>query len=243
MMKKLNESLRITPWLRSIILLSSLATLLFIFGCATATLAMNASGKNRTSTKITSNIIDNDMVYAVGAPTSPELLNTFPDALCIVGEKNTYVMTTNGEILKKIIGKFDPEHITLHRDKAIRLEVDDKKFKGSVRILYERKWSDMSPEEQAIIAQYNFRTGSENLRNYYYKTVEFEGFIAPQATNFAQIKSTFSKPRSVQLYEIERKTTTKRDPNLDAIFLLPVTVTFDLMTAPIQVLLFSMKNS
>lgn len=209
-------------------------------GCMTSMyLASGGLGSNQSQLKTVSDqLVDKDMIYAVGEPASKEIRDKFPNALFMVGEKNTYAIISGGELVGKIVGTFDPTLIKLDQ-KSITLEVSDKEFSGAITIYYKKTWEEMSNEEREVVKKFNFESYPSFFKKYYLKKFSFSGVISPRAANFDSIKSKFSRPRTVELHAVKRKYVTERNTDLKAIIELPVMIAIDVYTAPIQLLFFA----
>lgn len=165
----------------------------------------------------------------------------------IVGENYSYVLTDGGQKLTQLITTLSPSHFNVTNDLHFDM-VDKSKFKGTVWLAYklsktmpEKEQLDIliqnkakpCPKEFAILEQANVVQATR-----YCLSVYIEGDVHPKINNFDAISAqtnSLTRPYKVKLYE----TTSYRRSRADIaerIFLLPLTLAFDVVTLPIQVI-------
>lgn len=164
----------------------------------------------------------------------------------IVGENYSYVLTEGGQKLTQLITTLSPNHFSVTDNLHFDM-VDKSSFKGSFWLAY--KLSKTTPEKEQLDilkkhgakpcpAKYSILGQNETTQaTRYCLFVSIEGDIHPKINNFDAISAqtnSLTRPYKVKLYE----TTSYRRSRADIaerLFLLPLTLAFDVVTLPIQV--------
>ncbi|HBE3763135.1 TPA: hypothetical protein KL629_002901 [Escherichia coli] len=152
-----------------------------------------------------------------------------------VGESLDYLITDGADDIVKML--YDPalnrHNIQVADDARFVLNAGKKKFTGTISLYY--NWS--TEEEKARVTQYRFACGVQHCT----RTVEnLEGTIHEKNKNmdYSNVMA-FYHPFKVRFYEYHSP---RGIPDGVSAALLPVTVTLDIITAPLQFLVVYAVN-
>ena len=219
-------------------------TTLMLTGCATTELL--DSGKRHPSTHTTTQktLLVTDNVVAFGKPATA-LANVPADSVVIVGEKNSYVLTSGGYRFTELLGSLDPNYIQVTKALDFYSPNNDGHFKGSLNIAYAKLKSSFSQADYDRMLRNKGEEGSTasdvrmNAQRFCF-SVPLQGGVYPAVNNLALIQSKFkplSHPYQVSIYTTTNQTVTTppRGSNAAAkLVMLPFALAFDVITLPIQ---------
>ena len=214
----------------------SLSSAAILSGCATATLLDKDDG---VRTRTVQSVLVNDTVVAFGKPV--QAISTLPaDSIVIVGQKNSYVLTSGGTRFAKVITGLDPKLIQIEKALTFYSEKNDGQFSGTLPLRYVKLSEDVTKQDREFFIENGAEecTTSSDHRlkaQRFCFNIALSGLIYPTATNSASLKA-LSKPYSVTIYTNEHvKDYSKAgSKTADKVMLFPFAVAFDVVTLPFQ---------
>ncbi len=188
-------------------------------------------------------VIMEDSVIAVGSPDAKNRQIDNEKDLVFVGLKYSYIVKSGSDILKKILSSLDGgNYIGINNNETVEFEIDEDGFHGSLDIYYLKELERYSNKERTIIKDLEFCLCPKTKNNLYQekqiysKHVIIKGTIYPKAGNLNDIKSKFKKSRLVRFISKKTETTVNSKDIVYKIFMLPVALTFDVITFPFQII-------
>lgn len=219
--------------------LLTLATSLTLSGCATHALLSKDSGGMET--KKVEKVLVNDTVLAFGKP-SLRLPNLPHDAVVIVGQKNSYVLTEGSGRFERLLTRLDARNIKLTKPLKFYSANNDGSFTGTLAFKYTKLKDDVKKDELNFFLQ----NGVEECTSHNEKQlnaqsfcfdIPLKGLSYPAVTNQASLQA-LSKAYPVTIYTHEEQATYRKgesDP-VQKLVLFPFAVAFDVATLPFQAL-------
>ncbi|TWV81999.1 hypothetical protein [Moraxella sp. VT-16-12] len=212
---------------------------LTLSGCATHTLLSKDSGGMRTE-KVKKTLVS-DTVLAFGKP-SLRLSNLPADAVVIVGQKHSYVLTEGGGRFERLLTHLDPKNIKVTKPLNFYSANNDGSFTGSLAFKYTKLKDDVKKDEVNFFIQNGVEectSHSEkqlNAQSFCFE-IPLKGLSYPVVTNQASLQ-TLSRAYPVTIYTHEEKSTYQHgDSNpVQKLVLFPFAVAFDVVTLPFQAL-------
>lgn len=215
-----------------------ISTLLTLSGCATKSLL--TSGATAQTTQVRHTLLE-DHVLAFGKP-AVRLANMPTDAVVIVGQKNSYVLTEGGSTFERLIGKLDPRYVTLSDSLDFYSANNDGRFTGKLSLKYRQLENQITDNDRKFFLQHGVSDcTTSNDRELGAKgfcfNIALQGVIYPAVSNQSSLKA-LSKAYPVTIYtkksEIKYQTGDKNA--VEQVILLPFAVAFDVVTLPFQAL-------
>lgn len=206
-------------------------------GCATKSLLEKDSGGNYTKT--VKKTLVNDHVLAFGKP-SVKLPNLPNDAIVIVGQKHSYVLTQGGAKFEALLTRLDPRNITLTEALNFYSANNDGSFTGHLSFKYTKLKEDVRKSDLDFFLQNGVQDCTNNsdkalgAQSFCFK-IALSGLSYPAVSNQASLK-TLSKAYPVTIYTTEEQAAYRRgdsDP-IEKLVLFPFAVAFDVVTLPFQ---------
>lgn len=221
----------------SSLLALTLATTLTLSGCATNALIEKDSGYTKTET--VNKVLVNDYVLAFGKPNLP-LPNLPSDALVIVGQKHSYVLTQGGHQFQTLLTHLDPTYIKVIKPLNFYSASNDGSFTGILSLKYTCLKDDIKKSDLDLFLQNNVAdcTSSSdislNAQSFCFD-IDLKGLSYPAVNNQAQLK-TLSKAYPVSIYTTQTITNHQAGKNnpIETLVLFPFAVAFDVVTLPFQ---------
>ncbi|WP_066803213.1 hypothetical protein [Moraxella oblonga] len=214
-----------------------LTATMMLSGCATHSLLSKDSGG--MTTKQVQKTLVNDTVLAFGKPTLP--MQGLPaDAVVIVGQKHSYVLTEGGGQFERLLTRLDPKHIKLTKPLEFYSQNNDGQFTGELAFKYTKLKDDVSNQELNFFLQNNveectsYSDKSLNAQSFCF-SIPLKGLSYPAVNNQASLH-TLSRAYPVSIYTHEEQTTYRQgesDP-IQKLVLFPFAVAFDVVTLPFQ---------
>lgn len=208
-------------------------------GCATHALLEKDSGG--MVTKQTKKVLVNDHVVAFGKP-SIHLPNIPNDAVVIIGQKHSYILTEGGSAFTTLINRLDPRYLKLNEPLDFYSANNDGGFTGKLSLRYTRLKAEISNNDLNFFLQNNVTECSSHADQQlqaqsYCFTIPLKGLSYPAVSNQASLKA-LSRPYPVSIYTTE-EVTSYREGNsnpVEKLVLFPFAVAFDVVTLPLQAL-------
>ena len=206
-------------------------------GCATKSLLEKDSGGSYTQ-KVNKTLV-NDYVLAFGKP-SLKLPNLPNDAIVIVGQKHSYVLTQGGTKFETLLNRLDPKNISLTEPLNFHSAKNDGSFTGKLSFKYTKLKEDIRKDDLNFFLQNNVSectTSNEKAlgaQSFCFQ-IDLAGLSYPAASNQASLKA-LSKPYPVTIYTTEEQSSYRQgesDP-IEKLVLFPFAIAFDVITLPFQ---------
>lgn len=221
------------------IMVSVMAISLGLTGCATHEL-MNKGGSS-TYTEEQRQVLVEDSVLAFARPAMP-LPNVPNNSIVIVGNKNSYVLTSGADEFVALIGKLDARYITLTKGLDF-YSANDGHFSGNLSFKYRKLVDDVTKAEKDYFLQHNVKDctsyDDKNLQaQSFCFDIPLQGVIYPAVTNPSSVKK-LSKPYPISIYTTTEVTKTRQESGKNVaqkLILLPFALAFDVATLPFQAL-------
>lgn len=225
--------------MKKIMVMSALAISLVLTGCATHEL-MNKGGSS-TYTEKQRQVLVEDSVLAFARPATP-LANVPSNSIVIVGNKNSYVLTSGADEFMALIGKLDARYITLTKGLDF-YSANDGHFSGTLSFKYRKLADDVSKAEKDYFLQHKVRDctshDDKNLQaQSFCFDIPLEGVVYPAVTNPNSVQK-LSKPYPISIYTTTEVTKTRHESGKSVaqkLILLPFALAFDVATLPFQAL-------
>ncbi len=214
----------------------TLGTATILTGCATATLLNKDDGVRTRDVK---KVLVEDTVLAFGKPS--QTISTLPsDSIVIVGQKNSYVLTSGGTRFAKVITGLDPKFIQIDKELAFYSKDNDGQFSGVLPLRYVKLSEDVTKQDREFFIENGAEecTTSSDQRlkaQRFCFNIQLSGLVYPSASNSGSLKA-LSKPYRVSIYTSEQvKDYSKAGgKTADKLVLFPFAVAFDVVTLPFQ---------
>ncbi len=207
-------------------------------GCATHSLLENSGG---TYTQKVKQTLVSDQVLAFGKPAI-KLPNIPHDAVVIVGQKHSYVLTEGGGRFESLMTRLDPRYITLQNSLDFYSAKNDGTFTGNLSFKYTRVKSDVSTSDVNFFLQNGVKECTSasdkalDAQSYCFN-VPLSGMVYPAVSNQNSLKA-LSRAYPVTIYTEKEQQAYQQGSNnpLETVVLLPFAVAFDVVTLPFQAL-------
>lgn len=183
-----------------------------------------------------------DEVVAVGKSTKP-IPNEPAETIVVAGKKYSYVINKGGTDFFNLITQLNPEYIKISQELSfISPANDSNQFHGSFQFSYIKPNGELNLQELGLFEKYGVKPCKCDFIPYDSKKHTFEieiaGKIYPVVENISSLKP-LTKPYSIHLKVLElkggkRKLSTKE--KLQAIPMLPISLTIDLLVLPSKIL-------
>lgn len=208
-------------------------------GCATKTLMTKDSGGSYV--KKTRQTLVEDSVLAFGKPAT-RIANAPDDAVVIVGQKHSYVLTQGGSEFTSLLGYLDPDYVSLREPLDFYSANNDGKFTGTLALKYTRLKEDFSKKDAQFFLKHNVKecttyNEKELQAQSFCFNISLEGAVYPVVSNQHSLKS-LSRLYPVTIYTTKEETAYRKgdsDP-VEKLILFPFAVAFDVVTLPFQAL-------
>lgn len=208
---------------------------IFLPSCATAMLSTKEV-KHTTSTKT---LVMEDTIIATAKPVSNADIAVPKDSIVLIGLNNTYHINKGSESISNLLS-LDPKHISVHKDNPLEFNVYGAKFNGIVDVQYTK--DNYLLEELIVLNKLNFKSHPrpEKSKGEYFDTsFRVEGNIYAKTNVNEAITKNFSTGRKIKFVTTEYKKSIDAGKMADKLFTLPFTIAFDVITAPVQLILFT----
>lgn len=219
-------------------LTATLSTAL-LSGCATTALMEKDSGGSYTTTQ--KKVLVNDVVVAFGKP-SLQLPNLPADAIVIVGQRNSYVLTEGGGKFNTLLTRLDPRYISLTKGLDFYSANNDGSFTGELAFKYTKLKSQVSNEELNFFLQNGVKECTDHSTRElgaqsYCFNIPLKGLSYPAVTNQSSLRA-LSKAYPVTIYTNEQTTAYRQGESnpVEKLVLFPFAVAFDVVTLPFQII-------
>lgn len=188
-------------------------------------------------------LVFEDEIVAVGRPGEKDA-DSVNQGLIIVGVKKVYLLTNGLEEIDNMLKSLDNKFLSTNRDKDIELTIDKDHFQGLITITYTNNDGQYTQQEEAQFKHLKFyRTYTDDSfgqKKYFFKkNVEISGTLYAKPDNLEAIQANFSRPRNVKFFTTSASSEIDTKLVLGKLSALPVTIMFDAITLPFQVLFFS----
>lgn len=208
-------------------------------GCATSTLIKKDTGSTRTKT--VKQTLMEDKVVAFAKPAL-KLSGMPDDAVVIVGQKNSYVLTQGGQKFETLMTRLDPSYISLTAPLDFYSAQNDGKFTGTLSFKYTQRKDSVSNQELDFFLRHQVKDCTSNsdkelgAKGYCFN-IDLQGAVYPAVSNQASLKA-LSRLYPVSIYtNTEQSIYEQGDANpAQKLVLLPFAVAFDVITLPFQAL-------
>lgn len=208
-------------------------------GCATSTLIKKDTGSTHTKTIKQTLIEDKVVAFAKPALKISGMPN---DAVVIVGQKNSYVLTQGGHKFETLMTHLDPHYISLTAPLDFYSAHNDGKFTGTLSFKYTQRKDNVSNQELDFFLKHQVKdctshSDKELGAKGYCFNIELQGAVYPAVSNQASLKA-LSRLYPVSIYtETQQSVYQYGDTNpVQKLVLLPFAVAFDVVTLPFQAL-------
>lgn len=219
---------------------SKLASMLLIANlfsaCATSTLLDKHQDSHISTEK---QVLIQDSVRAFGQPA--QHINTLPsDAIVIVGNQQSYILTQGGKTFSNLIGQLDPRYIRITSPLSFYSERNDGQFTGQLNLRYSKLASDVHKNEIQFFLQHNVEecTSSSdkrmNVQSFCFE-IPLQGLIYPAVNNLASLRP-LSKSYPIEIYTKIQKTNHNNNHAVKKLVLFPFAIAFDVITLPFQII-------
>ena len=208
-------------------------------GCAT--ILISTAPVTETVTKRI--LVFDDEIVAIGRPGDKDA-DTVNQGLIIVGVKKAYLLSDGAEDINNILKSLNNKSLSTYRDKDIELTIDKDRFQGLITITYTNNDGQYTQEEEGQLKLLKFyKTYTDDLfgqKKYFFKkNIEIQGTIYAKPDNSEVIQAHFSRPRNVKFFTTSASSEIDTKQVLSKLSALPVTIMFDAITLPFQVLFLS----
>lgn len=210
-------------------------------GCFTGgTLMMSPNSKTVTKT-ISSKVVAEDIIYAVGHIDNKEILAKHPNTVAMVGKNAVYVLVEGGERFNEISQKLDGNRLfsankfnkKMDEEEPFEVEVINGTIRGSRRFYYEKSKNDLSSAEIETIKKSKHLIGDHGSTF----AIDFAGFIPKTQVELQGPQTNFKIERKITLREIQTQNETAL--NMEKYISLPFAVILDVMLLPVEALFFT----
>lgn len=214
--------------------------MLGVSGCATKTL-ISKNTTPYTSTQTIKETLMSDHVVAFGKP-AVSVANLPRDAVVIVGQKNSYVLTHGGAKFETLLTRLDPRYISLTNPLDFYSQHNDGTFTGELTFKYTQRAGSVSPAELDFFLQHEVKDCTSHsdkglgAKGYCF-SIDLKGAVYPAVSNQSSLKA-LSRAYPVTIYtkkSHEVHHAGKAEP-VETLMLLPFAVAFDVITLPFQAL-------
>lgn len=211
-----------------------LITVIFMLSsCATALLSLAPPIKDYQKVKT---LVMQDEVVAIASAKDTTDKSTVGD-MVLVGKRHVYHITQGNESINMMM-QLDPQAITINNNKPLEFTIKDNIFSGKVEITYKK--SEYSDAERETIRGKGFeldRTDTVGLPYGFFKShVTFAGTVYSKLEHHDF--TPFSKGRQVKFFDVEVKKTVNVKNTIDLAVALPFAITFDVITLPLQAIVY-----
>jgi uncharacterized protein YceK len=230
-MAKINkkEIMRIV-FIKLVILITAILTL---SGCATALLGLAPPIKDYQQVKT---LVMEDEIVAIASANETTDKSTAGD-MVLIGKNHAYHITQGNEHINMMM-QLDPQALAINNNNPIEFTIKDSKFSGQVQITYRK--SEYSEAERKMLARNRFAWDSTDTVEHPYGY--FHAYVTMAGTVYSKLESNdftpFSKGRQVKFFNLEIKKAVNVKNAIDLVVALPFTVAFDVITLPLQVIMF-----
>lgn len=214
-----------------------LTSLAALSGCATSSLIHKDSKPVVTTQTIT---LVEDSVLAFGKP-SLKLPNLPNDAVVIVGQKHSYVLTQGGGRFQTLLTRLDPRHITLTKPLKFYSANNDGSFTGELAFKYTKLQSEVGKDEINFFLQNgvtectNSSDRTLGAQSFCFK-IDLAGLSYPAVANQSSLQA-LSQAYPVSIYTTKEEVSYRHGKNAaQKLVLFPFAVAFDVVTLPFQAL-------
>lgn len=214
-----------------------LCSVLLLNACATKELLEKETSYTHTQT--VSKTLVADKVVAFGKPAQA-LPNVPNDAIVMVGDKQSYVLTQGGGQLATLLNRLDPTYLRVTQPLKFLSEKNDGQFEGELALRYSRLQADVSKSDIQFFLQNNVRECTSdsdkrmNVQSFCFD-IDLVGAIYPPVNNRSSLKA-LSKSYPIEIYTKVTEEQHRHDGKTAAkkVVLFPFAVAFDVITLPFQ---------
>ena len=218
--------------MKSIICTLTMTFTLILTGCATAMLATAPLQSSSTEREF----LHDDIITTVGQVREH-------DNLILFGQQNTYVMTNaDGVTALKQLMKLDAKKISLNNDQEINLNVTGNRFSSMLTVRY---YSDDVTTHDELLAMktIGFQQVGKTARGMeHLKRIKAVGTVYAKYAQIPDNNTQLQKAREIKVYSVTTHNNVDTKRALDMAATLPLTVTFDLVTLPLQLIFLTSQN-
>lgn len=176
-----------------------------------------------------------DILFAIGQPDQAILSKIKnPHALVFLGTSNSYLLVEGGEDLMQISKALDGKHLVVDPEPRT-LFLKDEKIWGGLSLIYQPdKAAGPTDAEISALTHQGFQkiSGSHQL---YGKVIQIKGMVYPPVKISDTQVNSFKVRREISFYAPPKSIAV---PVLTRIALMPLAISADVATAPLQALGF-----
>lgn len=210
-----------------------------VTGCASA--LVSAATAPRTET--TKTLVAEDSIVAIGRPKVGDESPRKSD-LVLVGLANTYTLKNGFEDIEKIAEDLDPKFLQVNADRPIDLMISGDRFYGSVVMVYGGNGFVYTDDSVSKLTRLGFSkstiaNSSGKSEVVYRRNFDLAGKIYAKVNNLDDVSKKFSKNRPVRFYTETSTEIKDAGKELGKAAALPFAIAFDVVTLPIQLLMFT----
>lgn len=220
---------------QSLKIIGIILSVIFLSSCATAMLS-TANVSHTTSTKT---LVMEDTIIATARPVSNADVAVPKDSIVLIGLNNTYHINKGSESISTLL-TLDPKYISVHNNNPLEFNIYGSKFNGIVDVQYTK--DNYLLEELTALNKLNFKSHSRPEKGkgeYFDTTFRVEGNIYAKTNVNEAVAKNFSTGRKIKFVTTEYKRSIDAGKMADKLFALPFTIAFDVITAPVQLILFT----
>ena len=179
-----------------------------------------------------------DELVAIGTISNTDVLRDFPEAVALVGKKQTYILLKGAKTLQSLAKELDgnfikavqPNGEELPANTPLVFTTKDQEFFGTAWFFYKKQLSELSADELRVIRSIE---GVQLSSGYYAIPVKVSGIIPTQQAQVSASVTQFKVGRQIALVKTEKREEWVHYPNPSAFFALPFAVVADLILLPI----------
>ncbi|NOU40476.1 MAG: hypothetical protein HOO85_04315 [Methylotenera sp.] len=220
---------------QSLKIIGIIMSAIFMSSCATAMLS-TAEVSHTTSSKT---LVMEDTIIATAKPVTNAEVAVSKNSIVLIGLNNTYHINEGSESISKLL-TLDPKYMSLHHDNPIEFNIYGSKFNGIVDVQYTK--DNYLLEELMLLNQLNFKshTRPEKGKGEYFETsFRVKGNIYAKTNVNEAVAKNFSAGRKIKFVTTEYKRSVDAGRMADKLIALPFAIAFDVVTAPVQLILFT----
>ncbi len=209
-------------------------------GCATTLLLSQPA----TSTKTIQSVFAHDVIRAIGYPKgNSENIG----GLVLLGDNFSYLLTEGDKKIELIVSELNPKYLNMEDETTLVKKGNN--FSGRLNFKYDSNGEEYSAKETNALRSLCNERAEPGKWFGFGQHVFYECRVNVSGSLFASEKSTFSEStkikegrRVVLVVNEGTKTSVDAEKVADKLLALPVTVVFDLVTLPLQLLFLTEQH-
>lgn len=156
--------------------------------------------------------------------------------LVLLGEKKTYLITYGGEKLS-VLTKLDPEKITIDNGKVITLVLTKEGFSIGLRVKYSPEVYSEQENKLLTSKEYLKNAYPDRSGSFYTASVSIRGQVFDKSDKDLAAYS-LKQGRKIRVEAV----TSDAKARPDKIVTVPLALAFDVVTSPLQLIIFSLPH-